>query len=412
MRRRAVSSAPTRAASVVIFDELAHDTPQSFRRVRTQITRDLDRAGVPYHVVTLGLPIPFRRSHPVHLLVSALYRHALYPLVARRHFSRHAVHVLMSGGLAQLLRVAPRDVLVTIVCHDVIPYLSREKRGHVLDFGGGLREWLLRVVQRSALRRAHLYIVPTATTGRDLESTLLVDASRIVIISHAIDTDSFHPGDQAAARRALGLPADRLIVFAIASPERRKNLECVMTAIRLLRASGVPATLLLVGHLSPSQRRAARPLALDGALTSWAGLSDAELARCYQAADCCAFLSLYEGFGYPALEAMGTGCPLVCSDRGSLPELVGDAALVVNPERGATVAASLRRVLTDQPLREALRAAGLRRAAYFATVGGYAEAFARLAEQGADAARWPDRRREDADRAVRTGGARAACGKC
>jgi len=92
-------------------------------------------------------------------------------------------------------------------------------------------------------------------------------------------------------------------------------------------------------------------------------VDDAALAELYRQAAVMVFPSRYEGFGLPALEAMACGCPVIASDRASLPEVVGDAALRVDPDDVEAMAAALRRVLGDARLRSELRRRGLARAA-------------------------------------------------
>ena len=94
-------------------------------------------------------------------------------------------------------------------------------------------------------------------------------------------------------------------------------------------------------------------------------LTDADLPALYSAADLFVFPSLYEGFGLPPLEAMACGAPVVCSNAASLPEVVGDAAVTVDPYDVEALAQAMHRVLTDSVVRDDLRAKGLARAAQF-----------------------------------------------
>ena len=92
---------------------------------------------------------------------------------------------------------------------------------------------------------------------------------------------------------------------------------------------------------------------------------DADLPALYSGAACVAIVSLYEGFGMPALEALACGAPLVASNRGSLPEIVGDAGLVVDPLDIGSIASGFDRAVGDPAMQAALRAGGPRRAAQF-----------------------------------------------
>lgn len=94
-------------------------------------------------------------------------------------------------------------------------------------------------------------------------------------------------------------------------------------------------------------------------------VGDHEAVALFNYADLFVFPSLYEGFGLPPLEAMQCGCPVVTSDRSSIPEVVGDAALQVNPESVPALAAAMEKVLTSEAVRQEMREAGLARAALF-----------------------------------------------
>jgi glycosyltransferase involved in cell wall biosynthesis len=94
-------------------------------------------------------------------------------------------------------------------------------------------------------------------------------------------------------------------------------------------------------------------------------VSDEELIALYQMATCLVFTSLYEGFGLPVLEAMMAGCPVISSSTSSLPEVVGDAGLLVDPTNIEEIAAAMQRVLQAPDLRDSLIEAGLQRASCF-----------------------------------------------
>jgi glycosyltransferase involved in cell wall biosynthesis len=123
-------------------------------------------------------------------------------------------------------------------------------------------------------------------------------------------------------------------------------------------------------HFDPERRRLAmlaEQLGIRPAIHFLDDVSEKDLPVLYSLADVCVMPSLYEGFGFPALEAMACGTPLVCARAASLPEIVGDAGIIVNcgsPGAGE-LAEGLRHVLTDNIRREELRASGLARAARF-----------------------------------------------
>lgn len=362
---------------VVVFDELQHDRPQSFRVFLTAFLRELDTAGVEYRVVSPPWGIPGVRSQRRHLVVSALLRQIAYPIAARRHLAGAHLNFLVSGGLVHLLWAAPRAARNVVFCHDVLPLLPATALWHRLDFGAAFRQAYLRRAQTRAFERATLIITPSQSTKADLLATTRVAPDRVVVIPHAVDREVFFPGSKPDARRRLGWASDARIVLAIVTTERRKNVEGLLAAFTILAREDPRAILVLIGHLSAGQQRLAEATGAATRIRRLSELPAAELADCYRAADCLAHLSFYEGFGYPLLEALACGCPVTCTATAAVREVVGDCALPVEPQDAAAVARALGRLLADTALQQALRAQGLERALAFAGERGYAAAMCR-----------------------------------
>ncbi|MFC7230109.1 glycosyltransferase family 4 protein (plasmid) [Salinirubellus salinus] len=155
---------------------------------------------------------------------------------------------------------------------------------------------------------------------------------------------------------AAELP-DRYVLF-VGSLNPRKNVARLVEAFaRLKRETGLPHELVMAG---PSPKRIFQQLDVDAAterdaaITSVGFVSDAELRGLYRGADCFAFPSLYEGFGLPPLEAMAMGTPVVTSSVSSLPEVCGNAAVLVNPYDVGAIRNGIEEVLTDERLAEGL----------------------------------------------------------
>jgi glycosyltransferase involved in cell wall biosynthesis len=167
------------------------------------------------------------------------------------------------------------------------------------------------------------------------------------------------PADTSVIDR-LGL-AGRRFVLAVGSQSPNKNFAAVVKALHLLD----DPDLLLVAAGGGNSRVFAGAAVSDARLLSTGYVSDAQLRALYEHASCFAFPSFYEGFGLPPLEAMYCGCPVVVSNRASMPEVCGQAAWYCDPADPATLAAQLRRVLGSASARDELRAAGRERAAVF-----------------------------------------------
>lgn len=213
-----------------------------------------------------------------------------------------------------------------------------------------------------AVREAARLLVPSAATGRDLADLYGVEPARVTVTPLGV---AWHEPDLHGARRTLaGLDVLGPFVLAVGTTEPRKNLP------RLVRAFSQLATALPDHHLvvvGPSGwGPALRPDAHGATRVRLAGkVPEGALHGLYALADVFAYPSLYEGFGLPVLEAMIHGTPVLTSDRGSLPEVAGDAAVLTDPTSVETIAAGIAELVTDSTLREKLSAAGRDRAASF-----------------------------------------------
>jgi glycosyltransferase involved in cell wall biosynthesis len=159
-------------------------------------------------------------------------------------------------------------------------------------------------------------------------------------------------------------------VLYVGSEDPRKNLPRLLEALTLVRERLPSVKLIKIGSpqylsLAKRLRERIKELGLSEAVLWCEHVSDQDLAQFYNVGDVFAFPSRYEGFGLPLLEAMACGTPVVCSNAASLPEVVGDAAIMVPPQDAQGLADALYEVLTEQKLRDELRRKGLRRVRRF-----------------------------------------------
>lgn len=214
---------------------------------------------------------------------------------------------------------------------------------------------------RIAAGEAARLLTPSTATACDLADLYGVERARITVIPLGVDPSN---PDRAAARRLLdrlGVPGPFLL--AVGTLEPRKNLAVLVEAFASAAAELPDHHLVVAG---PAGWGPAPPPSWELLRVRLAGQVDRPtLEGLYAAADGLAYPSLYEGFGLPVVEAMAAGTPVLTSDRSSLPEVAGEAALLVDPGDRDALAAGLVLLVTDQPLRARLRQAGLERAAGF-----------------------------------------------
>jgi len=176
--------------------------------------------------------------------------------------------------------------------------------------------------------------------------------------------------DRPARRRSDARPRERPYILSVASLSPHKNASGLLEAFRIARERyALPHELHLVGMPGTGADLVARRLAAAAAAglpVRAVGYVDEETLRAeYEDASLLVFVPLVEGFGLPPLEAMACGVPVVASNTSAVPEVCGDAALLVDPEDPGAVAEAMGRVLMDPALAARLRAAGLARAARF-----------------------------------------------
>jgi glycosyltransferase involved in cell wall biosynthesis len=261
-------------------------------------------------------------------------------------------------SLASTAPLRGRAVRVTTI-HDLNYKLVPDTHFGMLGLG-------MRVLVPAAARRSRRIVVDAASTRADLVSHLGVDPAKVDIVPLAAAPPHVAPTSSAELRERLGL-GTREVVLSLSAKRPHKNVARLIEALASIPAERRPV-LVVPGYPTPHEtelRARAASLGVDGDVVFPAWLSASDLEGLYAIATCATFPSLYEGFGLPVLEAMARGVPVACSDRSSLPEVAGDAALLFDPEDVGVIRSSLERLLGDGALRERLREAGRAQAARF-----------------------------------------------
>ena len=222
-----------------------------------------------------------------------------------------------------------------------------------------------------AARRAARVLTGSRSAAEDIHVTMSVPRAKIIVTPYGLDPrfNETTPATREEVRARLGLPAT--YVLGVGLLRTRKNVSVVLRAVtNLLDRDQWPvgAVLALTGGWDGAPEDAAR-LAQEPRLAphlrALGFVPDADLPALYAGATVSVYPSLYEGFGFPVLEAMAAGCPVVSSDTSSLPEVVGDAGLLLAPGDTDAWADALRTLLRESEIRQDLARRGREQAARF-----------------------------------------------
>lgn len=332
-----------------------------------------------YVLVTSAAEAPLLAGLPAQFEVAAygaadtrLLEHASFPLFLHR-FGAEVYHI----PLNRVPFFMPRPYVVTI--HDMASLL--------FDQQGGFRRNLRRYLFRRGLRRADKVMAVSASTRRDVVNILGIPSERVRLVYSAPAAEFFWHGRAADARAAGPRTEERerlriLERYQIHYPfllyagniRPQKNIPRLVEAFAVVRGElahhpkYADLRLIIIGDQiarNPAVRRAVVHSRVETCARFLGFVPFDTLRIFYECAAAFVFPSLYEGFGLPPLEAMASGTPVVTSNVSSLPEAVGDAAVLVNPENVFDIARGIRDLLLDDDLRHRLILKGKEQAARF-----------------------------------------------
>jgi glycosyltransferase involved in cell wall biosynthesis len=271
----------------------------------------------------------------------------------------HAPYRILPRGLNAKSVITIHDVM-QIVCPELV-FPNPIIRAVVQPF------WSSAI--RSAIRRADRILAVSKYSANDI---LRVDgscASRIRVTLNG-KSPSFRPIGKVDAERATSsiVPLGQRFFLAVGGGYPNKNHVAAVSAFAKAFRHSDDIRMLVIQRrrtLPKELRQVLRRLRLDSRIQVRSDVRNDELIALYNRAEALVFPSLYEGFGLPVLEAMACGCPVVCSNVTSLPEVAGDAALFIEPRNDDAIAGAMRRVVEDHNLRQSLSERGLQRAALF-----------------------------------------------
>lgn len=274
-----------------------------------------------------------------------------------------ALDVLHVPSYRRLLWRRPCALVGTI--HDLAPF-------HVSGKYDWKRMFYGRVIVRRLARRQHEIIAISENTARDITKFFGLPMEDLHVIHNGLDHDRFCPGDGASARASMAVSQglDRPFFLYVSRLEHpgKNHVSLIDAFDQFKKQTGSPWLLALGGsdwHGAEAIHAAAQRSAFAADIRFLGFVSDDLLPTLYRASSAVVYPSLYEGFGFPPIEAMACGAPVLTTHRGALAEVVRDAAVIVDPEHIGEMANGLARLAADEALRARLVEAGTANAARF-----------------------------------------------
>lgn len=256
-----------------------------------------------------------------------------------------------------------------ITCHDLLKYFDLKRKG-IFFQKPTIRGRVYLTMDFVGMKKARKIIAISERTKRDLMSYLGIPEEKISVIYQGINHKIFK------LPRTIQRKIDFPYILYVGTEVSRKNFQGVLNAFKKIKAKREFRNLKLVkvGNASSGwshekyrniSLNLIRSLNLENEVIFTGFLDKEELASYYAGAECLVFPSFYEGFGFPPLEAMACGCPVIASNASSLPEVVGDAGLLVNPDDDNSIAVAVESILSNENLKNSLKKSGLERAKLF-----------------------------------------------
>lgn len=306
--------------------------------------------------------VPVETSLPARLFSPYLKEYFNQLLFMRRALERFAV----KSGVDMIyfpthLDVPPGlRVPYAVTAHDMIQSALKDR------FYGSLKNRLAVSRQMDALRGASVIFAVSEHTKNDVVKYSGADPSKIIVASNGVDS-VFRPGGGSLPD---GLIPPGRFVLNVGGIDWRKNTPLLLRSFAALHAMHPQWRLVVTGEIKndqlyPAFRKLVSELGLEKHVAETGYVASETLCALYNRADIFFYPSLYEGFGLPVLEAMACGTPVISTDRASIPEVAGDAAILLDPARPDDFSGALIRLAESDDERGRLSEAGVKRAARF-----------------------------------------------
>ena len=281
----------------------------------------------------------------------------VYPFIVKQKVIENNVKHITRQDLSFILELENLKKTI-ITCHDIIPIAYYNTRNPI---------WKLNA---KGLRKAERIITVSEFSKRDISKYIKYPEEKIEVIPPAVNHDLYYQNRNRSMLGKYGIKENEKVILYVGAEEPRKNIQLLINAFRKLKNKIPEVKLLKVGmpnYIGVRKKllKQIESLDLQKDVIFTGYVSERELAEIYNAVDLFVFPSLYEGFGMPPLEAMACGTPVITSDTSSLPEVVGNAAIISDPYDADKFTERMYELLTDEELRKEIIKKGFQRSKIF-----------------------------------------------
>lgn len=255
---------------------------------------------------------------------------------------------------------------IVVTCHDLVQFVYPEILKDQARFPAlSMASWKYSV---QGMEKADRVIAVSSNTAKDVISMLPIAAEKVVVIPNGVENEFYQlPAEEVQEiKKNYESSPDTFCLLNVGTNHQRKNIDNILRSLILLRDRGVPVRLWKVGsEFSLEQQKLINLHGLESMITFISTPDKTTLLRLYNAADALLAPSLYEGFGLTILEAMACGTPVISANVSSLPEVAGDAAILVDPLNVQAIADAVCALQSDKKLRQSYIEKGLARTKQF-----------------------------------------------
>lgn len=258
-----------------------------------------------------------------HENLSRLMIYFVDPLRLPRGYDLYHIGNHMLGNYLYFLK----PTVITV--HDLLQFKYKQDMGTSLS---SLAYNKLLRISLNALPRAKKIICVSDWTRGEVLKKFNLPEEKVVTVYNGIDHELYKPGRREGVRSRLGLSQNKKILLNVGAETKRKNIPMLLQTTAALLKEGIDLQLIRIGERTDQTEKLIKELGLDQHVTYFCNVKEVEMPDYYRAADLLLLPSLDEGFGFPLLEALSCGLPVVVSNVGPLPEIGGTAVYYANPD--------------------------------------------------------------------------------